>query len=179
MAETATIARPYAEAIFGLADKSGSLAAWFDTLSTMASIAADPQMRDASANPGISAERLYGLFASLCGDALPLQAQNLLRVLIDNRRVELLPQIRAGFEELKNEREGVVEATIATAFPLAEAQLASLVTDLENRFKRKVQPIVTVDKELIGGVRVVIGDEVIDGSVRSKLAALATGLARS
>ena len=179
MAETATIARPYAEAVFGLADSSGSLAAWFETLETMASIAADPQMLEASANPGISTERLYGLFASLCGDALPAQAQNLLRVLIENRRLELLPHICEAFEELKNQREGVVEAAITSAFPLAELQLASLVADLEKRFKRKVQPVVTLDKELIGGVRVVIGDEVIDGSVRSKLAALATGLAKS
>jgi F-type H+-transporting ATPase subunit delta len=179
MAEVTTIARPYAEAVFELADKSGSLAAWFGTLSTMAMIAADPQMREASVNPRVTAERLYGLFASLCGDALPLQAQNLLRVLIENRRLELLPQICASFEELKNEREGVVEAAITTAFPLAEAQLALLVADLEKRFKRKVRPMVTLDKDLIGGVRVVIGDEVIDGSVRSKLAALATGLAKS
>ena len=179
MAEIATIARPYAEAIFELADKAGSLPDWSDTLATMAVVAADPQMREAGGNPRISADQLYGLFASLCGSSLSLPAQNLLRVLIENRRLELLPRIRESFEELKNEREGVVEAVITSAFPLEGAQLAALVADLERRFKRKVQPVVAIDRELIGGARVVIGDEVIDGSVRSKLAALATGLARS
>ena len=102
-----------------------------------------------------------------------------MRVLIANDRLALLPEIRAMFEVLKNEREGVVDADIASAFPLDDAQLAGLVADLEKRFKRKINPHVSVDPELIGGVRVAVGDEVIDGSVRGKLAALAAGLLNS
>ena len=77
---------------------------------------------------------------------------------------------------MKNERESTVEAHIASAFELGDAERASLVADLERRFKRKVQAVVSIDKELIGGVRIEVGDEVIDGSVRGKLNAMATAL---
>ncbi len=176
MAEIATLARPYAEAVFGLADKAGALPAWSKTLARMAQVAAHPEVRACIGNPNLSADRLYGLFVSLCGDALPLEVQNFVRVLIANDRLALLPEIEVLYEELKNEREGVVEAQIQTAFPLDDAHLAGLIADLERRFKRKVQPQVTLDKELIGGVRIVIGDEVIDGSVRGKLEGMAAAL---
>jgi F-type H+-transporting ATPase subunit delta len=176
MAETATIARPYAEAVFGLADKAGALPAWSKTLARMAQVAAHPEVQACIGNPNLSADRLYGLFASLCGDELPLEVQNFVRVLIANDRLALLPEIEVLYEQLKNEREGVVEAQIQTAFPLDDAHLAGLIADLERRFKRKVQPQVTVDRELIGGVRIVIGDDVIDGSVRGKLDGMAAAL---
>ena len=176
MAETTTVARPYAEAIFGLADASGSLGKWSQTLARAAEIARHSDMREAIGNPGLSAEQLYGLFASAAGDALFLEGQNFIRVLIENRRLSLLPEIRDLFERLKNEREGVVDAYISSAFPLEGEPLAALVADLQKRFGRKIQPTVRVDPELIGGVRVQVGDEVIDGSVRGKLAAIVTAL---
>ena len=101
-----------------------------------------------------------------------------MRVLIENGRVGVLPEVRDLFVALKHEREGVVDADIASAFPLDDAQLATLVNELEARFKRKVKPNVAVDKELIGGIKVVVGDEVIDGSVRGKLAVMAAALAK-
>ena len=176
MAETATIARPYAEAVFGLADKTGTLAKWSPLLAAMASAAAHPEVRRVIGDPKVSEEQLYGLFVSLAGAEIPAEAQNLVRVLIANDRLTLLPEIRMLFDELKNEREGVVEAEIRTAFPRANGQLESLVSDLERRFKRKVRPHVTVDQELIGGVRIAVGDEVIDGSVRGKLADMSSAL---
>lgn len=176
MAETITIARPYAEAVFQLADKAGELAKWSDTLARMAGIAANPDMLQAMGNPRLGTDQLYGIFASLVGDAMFAQSQNLVRVLIENRRLSLVPEIRDHFEDLKNEREGVVEAQITSAFPLEGASLATLVADLEKRFKRRIQPIVTVDPGLIGGVCVQVGDEVIDGSVRGKLAAMVVAL---
>jgi len=126
----------------------------------------------------LTAEQLYGLFASLAGEAVFAQSQNLIRVLIENRRLSLVPEIRDLFEDLKNEREGIVEAQITSAFPLEGASLATLVADLEQRFKRKVKPQVNVDATLIGGVRMQVGDEVIDGSVRGKLAAMAVALTK-
>lgn len=175
MAENVTIARPYAEAIFALADAGGALGRWSQMLAVMAAVAANPELRAATGNPNFSADQVYGLFAGACGD-LPTEAQNLLRVLIENGRLATLPEIRDIYEELKNAREGVVEALITSAYPLDSSQLSALVADLEQRFKRKVKPEVDVDALLIGGVRMQVGDEVIDGSVRGKLAAMAVAL---
>jgi F-type H+-transporting ATPase subunit delta len=177
MAETVTIARPYAEAVFALADKAGELAKWSEALAAMAGIATNPDMLQAMANPRLTADQLYGLFASLAGEqAMFAQSQNLVRVLIENRRLSLVPEIRQLFEDLKNEREGIIEAQIKSAFPLDGGALASLVSDLEKRFKRRIQPVVAVDAELIGGVCVQVGDEVIDGSVRGKLTSMVSAL---
>jgi F-type H+-transporting ATPase subunit delta len=176
MAETVTIARPYAEAVFQVADAAGELSKWSAALARMADIAANPDMREAMGNPRLSADQIYGLYASLAGEAMFAQSQNLVRVLIENRRLSLVPEIRDSFEELKSEREGTVEAKVTSAFPLEGEALAKLVADLEQRFKRRIQPRVNVDPELIGGVCVQVGDEVIDGSVRGKLATMAVAL---
>jgi len=177
MAENVTIARPYAEAIFALADTGGALGRWSQTLAVMAAVAANPELRAATGNPNLSADQVYGLFAGACGD-LATEAQNLVRVLIENGRLATLPEIRDIYEELKNAREGVVEALITSAYPLDRRQLSALVAELEQRFKRKVRPQVTVDAALIGGVRMQVGDEVIDGSVRGKLTAMAVALTK-
>ena len=176
MAEAATLARPYAEAVFGLADKSGALSKWSELLGSMAQAAAHPDVHALIGDPKVSPEQLYGLFASLAGGDIPADAQNFVRLLIANDRLTLLPEIRSLYEDLKHEREGVVEADIRTAFPMQNGQLESLVADLERRFKRKVDPRVTVDKNLIGGVRIAVGDEVIDASVRGKLEDMASAL---
>ncbi|HXF65925.1 MAG TPA: F0F1 ATP synthase subunit delta [Burkholderiales bacterium] len=177
MAEATTIARPYAEAVFGLAEAAGTLERWSRALAQMAQVVGHPELRAAIGDPNLSADALYALVAAGCGE-LAGDEQNFLRVLIENDRLALLPQIRAIYESLKNEREGVVEAQIASAYPLADGELEALVADLERRFGRRIQPRVTVDRELIGGVRVQVEDEVIDGSVRGKLAAMAAALTR-
>lgn len=177
MAEAVTIARPYAEAVFALADAGSALGQWSQTLAVMAEVATHPDVRRATADPNVSSEQVYALIAGACGD-LVSEAQNLLRVLIENGRLSALPEIRDIYEDLKSEREGVVDAVITTARPLDDAQLAGLVTQLEGRFKRKIKPQVVVESDLIGGVRVQVGDEVIDGSVRGKLAAMAAVLVK-
>lgn len=176
MAENITIARPYAEAIFDLAHGTGKLDDWASSLGIMAQVAQHPDMHTAIANPNLPADQLYGLFAAACGDSLSAEAQNLVRVLIENRRLTLVPEIKDMFEGLKRESESQVEAHITSAFPMDEAQVQTLVKDLEARFKRKVQPQVAVDSSLIGGVRISVGDEVIDGTVRGKLSAMASAL---
>lgn len=176
MAEAVTIARPYAEAAFAFADAGGALAQWAQALDAMAQLVAHPEMHAVIGNPRLTDEQLYGLFASLCGDGLTAEMQNFVRVLIENGRLALAPEIRDLFLELKNEREGVVDAVVESALPLDAAQTAALTADLERRFKRKVKPQVTVVKELIGGVRVQVGDEVIDSSVRGQLATMAAAL---
>jgi F-type H+-transporting ATPase subunit delta len=178
MAEIATLARPYAEAVFKLADEETRLGDWSGWLRTMAQVAENDEMQQCIGNPQVSAGQLYELFLAACKAELPVEAKNFAQVLIRNRRLELLPEIRSQYDALKLEREGVVDADIESAFPLDDAQVASLVADLERKFKRTISPRVSVDKSLIGGVRVAVGDEVIDGSVRAKLAAMATALAK-
>lgn len=176
MAEKITIARPYAEALFDLAKGAGKLDEWAQRIQIMAQVAGHPDMGNAIVNPNLPGDQLYGLFAASCGDALNGEAQSFVRVLIENRRLTLLPEIQSLFDELKRDSESQVEAHITSAFPLDASQVQTLVADLEARFKRKVQPQVAVDAELIGGVRISVGDEVIDGTVRGKLATMASAL---
>jgi F-type H+-transporting ATPase subunit delta len=176
MAEIATLARPYAEAAFAIAEKSGGLAKWSGLLAAMAVAAGNGEVRALIDDPKVQPDQLYGLFVSVAGKDLPFEAQNFVRLLIANDRLALLPEISALFEELKHEREGVLQAEIASAFPMQNGQLEGLVADLERRFKRKIEARVSVDQELIGGVRVAVGDEVIDGSVRGRLQDMAAAL---
>jgi F-type H+-transporting ATPase subunit delta len=176
MAEIATVARPYAEAVFGLADRAGTTGNWLSILGTMAQVAGNPEMQSCIGNPNVGPKALYDLFMLLCKQDFAEDARNFVRVLIANDRLGLLPEIYAQFGVLKNEREGVLEAVIRTAFPLDNAQTNGLVADVSKRFKRRVQPRVILDKELIGGVHITVGDEVIDGSVRGKLEAMQIAL---
>ena len=176
MAEPSTIARPYAEAAFRLADAQGKLADWSATLVNLSSVAADERVRAAIGDPNISAAKVAGLFIAILSGKLSGEAENFVRVLAENGRLEVLAEIRSQYEVLKNEREGVVEAEITSAFEMDQAQLADLVSRLEKKTGRKVKARVSVYKALIGGVKIVIGDKVIDGSARAQLAALETAL---
>ena len=176
MAEPSTIARPYAEAAFRLADSQGKLADWSAALANLAAVAGDARVRGAVGDPNLSAAKVAGIFISILAGKLSGEAENFVRVLAENGRLDVVSEIRAQYEALKNEREGVLEAEIRSAFPLDNAQINGLVADVSKRFKRRVQPRVTVDKELIGGVRITVGDEVIDGSVRGKLEEMAAAL---
>ncbi|HYM47118.1 MAG TPA: F0F1 ATP synthase subunit delta [Burkholderiaceae bacterium] len=176
MAENLTIARPYAEAVFASADAGGNLQEWSQALQRLALIVADPDMHSAIGDPKVDPEQLYGLVAAGASGALHAQAQNFVRALIENDRLSLLPEIATLFESLKDEREGVIEAQIVSAFPVDDAALTQLVSDLERRFKRKVRPQVSVDRELIGGALITVGDEVIDGTVRGRLESMASAL---
>jgi len=176
MAENLTIARPYAEAAFSSADAGGKLQEWSQALHRLAMIVSDPDMHNAIGDPKVGPDQLYGLVGAGTGEALSADAQSFVRVLIENDRLSVLPEIATLFESLKNEREGVIEAQIESAFPVDDAALAQLVADLEQRFKRKVLPQVTVDRALIGGALITVGDEVIDGTVRGRLASMASAL---
>ena len=176
MAEPSTIARPYAEAVFKLADGQGKLADWSANLANLAQVAADERVRRAMGDPTLSAAKIAGMFIAVLSGKLSGDAENFVRVLADNRRLTVLDEIRAQFEALKHQREGVVEAHVESAFPLDDAQLADLVARIGKHTGRKVKASVSVDKELIGGVRVTIGDKVIDASARAQLAALESAL---
>src|SRR5688500_16433610 len=176
MAEASTVARPYAEAAFKLADEAGALGKWLEMLRALALVAADERVRAAVADPSLSDAQAAGLFISILAGKLDGEAENFVRVLAENGRLELLPEIRAQFEALKNDREGVLEAEVHSAFELSEAQVAELAQRLERKTGRKVRTTLKVDKDLIAGVRIVLGDKVIDGSARAQLGALEAAL---
>lgn len=175
MAELSTIARPYAEAAFSAAVASGGLEQWAETIDRMAQLAADGQMKAVVTDPRVPNDKVVGLFMSMLPGAGD-EARNFVAVLAANGRLEALPEIALQFRALKAEREGSADADIASAFPLEPEALSRLVVSLEKRFGRKIKPQVHVDQALIGGVMVRVGDEVIDASVRGKLAAMETAL---
>jgi F-type H+-transporting ATPase subunit delta len=176
MAEPSTVARPYAEAAFKLADEAQALGRWSEMLAGLTLVGEDERVRAAVGDPRLSDAQVAGLFIAILAGKLDREAENFVRVLAANGRLELLPEIRAQFDALKNEREGVVEAEVQSAFELSEAQVRDLVQRLEKKTGRKVKARIEVNKDLIAGVRVVLGDKVIDGSARAQLGALEAAL---
>ena len=178
MAELATIARPYAEAVFRLARQTNAVAGWSDQLALLAAVYNDPQMQAAMANPKVTSAEVERLLLAICGDKLGSDARNLVQLLVHNRRLPVLAEIRDLFEDLRLQDEGKVDAKISSAFPLDDAQRTQVVNLLSTRFKRKINATVTVDPELIGGVKVEVGDKVWDASVRGKLQTMAATLTK-
>jgi len=178
MAELATVARPYAEAVFRSAVEKNALAKASDALQMMAAVAADERMHSVLSDPRVSSRQKKDLFAAVAGDHLDEVSTNLLAVLLDNHRDELIGSIAEQFEELKREHERVVKARITSAQPLDDAQRGAIVAALEKRYGKKVEAELDVDPELLGGARVQVGDQVIHASVRDALGQMAAALAR-
>ena len=176
MAELSTVARPYAEAVFKLSPDATASARWSATLAFLELLLRDPDLAALVGNPRVRRDQLLGLINDVGGDRLDAEAQRFVAALAENGRLTLLPQIRTHFEALRREREGVLDAHIESAFQLSDAQIATLVADLQRRFQRGIHPDVRIDAALIGGVKVSVGDVVIDGSVRGRLDRMATAL---
>jgi F-type H+-transporting ATPase subunit delta len=168
MAELATVARPYAEALFRVA-QTGNLAAWAEVVSELAQIGANADVQAFARDPNVTGAQIADAVASLVKSPLTPEAKNFLHTLIEHGRLPLLPEIGVQFAALKNAAEGAADAHIDSAFPISAEQTAQLVQTLEKKFGRKLNPTVTVDPSLIGGVRVVVGDEVLDTSVKARL----------
>ncbi|MDI9334713.1 MAG: F0F1 ATP synthase subunit delta [Cytophagales bacterium] len=167
MAEIATIARPYAEALFQ-ASKSdlGGTQNW---LNSFAAVAADASLLQFAANPKATDAQVVDLVLSVSKVQTNSAAVNFLTTVVENGRLNVLGEIAAQFQKLKNAAQGVNDAIIYSAFPIEGAALIDLVALLEKRFGRKLNASVQIDASLIGGVRVVVGDEVLDTSVRARL----------
>ena len=176
MAELTTIARPYAEAAFALASEQNALPVWSRMLALASRIVSDARVAEALDNPKLDAPAKESLLLSIAGDDLNAEGRNFVRVLVEADRIALMPTIAALFETLKDDADGVAKATIETAFPLEGDDLADLTIALERRFKRKVEATVVVNSELIGGARITVGDNVIDGTVQESLRAMAVHL---
>ena len=167
MAELATIARPYAEALFKACRTDlVATAVWLDEL---AAIAANDQLLQFAHGPKVTAQQTFDVVTGVAKTSLPEKAKNFLRVLIDNSRLNALPEIAVQFRALKNAQPGSSDAVVYSAFALDGAALAELAKTLELRFKRKLNVQVEIEPALIGGVRVVVGDEVLDTSVKARL----------
>jgi F-type H+-transporting ATPase subunit delta len=165
MAEIATIARPYAEALF----QAGADASQVHAL---AAVAADPQLRALADNPKVSAELVFNVVTDVLARrqvTLSPPVANFLRTVLDNGRVDALPTIAQQLQAQINASSGVSDAVIHSAFALDGAQLAEVQAALEQRFGRRLKPSVVVDPGLIGGIRVTVGDEVLDTSVKARL----------
>jgi F-type H+-transporting ATPase subunit delta len=178
MAELSTVARPYAEALFGAArdDKAG-LQGWAALVDEMAQVASNPDVREAMADPRLDDAQRAQTFTGLLKGDVPQAARNFIELLTQNDRLLLLPEIASQFVTLKNRHEGTAQAEITSAFELSEAQVKDLTSALELKFGLKLKPRVTVDSSLIGGVRVAVGDQVLDTSVQAQLARMRDTLA--
>jgi F-type H+-transporting ATPase subunit delta len=169
MSELSTLARPYAEAVFRMAQGENDLAGWSSRIATLAAIVSDVQAARLIADPTVSTARVAGLIIDVAGAELGERGGNFVKVLAENNRLSVLPEISVQFETLKANAEGILEATITSAQALTQAQLDDLVGGLQLRFSRAVTVHVAVDPELIGGAVIAIGDQVIDGSVKGRL----------
>jgi F-type H+-transporting ATPase subunit delta len=178
MAELTTIARPYAEAVFELAKQEGRFGEWSDALKLAAAVSQDANMQSVLSSPRVPYGQKSALLLATAGKGIGELGENFLQLVLRNGRADILPEISRLFEEMKERDEGVIEASIASAFPLVQDQLSELTAKLEKRFKRKILARPSVDPELIGGVVVRVGDEVLDGSVRGKLEAMAAALTK-
>ena len=176
MAELATLARPYAEAAFKHAKETGKSGAWSDALKFLAQVVQDQDMAVIVLNPRVSKERIIQLLLEICQDQVDGQAINLLKLLVENGKLRLLPTISVMFEEFKANDQGYINVDLFSAFALSKAEQNKYVVMLEKQVNKKVNAVVTVDKSLIGGVRAKAGDKVIDGSVSGQLHQLAKRL---
>lgn len=165
MAELATIARPYAEALF----KAGGDAQTAQQLNALAAVAADARLQQFADNPKAQPDQVYDLITSVANQPLSPALQNFLRTVIDNGRLAALPEVAIQFRLLKNVQRGASDAVVYSAFPIDEAGLKTVAESLERRFGRKLNTRVELDPSLIGGIRAVVGDEVLDTSVKARL----------
>jgi F-type H+-transporting ATPase subunit delta len=178
MAEIATVARPYAQAAFRLARENNALAAWTDQLELAAAVVGDQQMSLLLGSPRMSPDQKADLIIDICGDGLDASGANLIRLLVSNRRIGLLPEIAAQYRKLRADVERTVEARLVTAQAVDETVTERIRSALAERLDRNVRLETEVDESLIGGAIVKADDTVIDGSVRGKLARLAGATSR-
>ena len=176
MAEALTIARPYAQAAFRFASEQNMLKEWSEMLGLLAAVAADADMCAMIDSPHLTEKQLADLFIQVGGEHLNEKCANFVRVLADNRRLGLLPEIATLFEVQRRDAEGTVQAELVSAYAASEAQQAEIIASLRKRFGREVTLTCSTDASLLGGAIIRAGDLVIDGSVRGKLERLGSTL---
>lgn len=176
MSELATLARPYATAVFKRSKETGTTEQWSKSLAFISAVLIDKEVSTVVDNPKISKERLSALMLDICQGQVDEEGANFLKLLVQNNRLTLAPTIAELFEALKAESEGYVDVEVTTAYAFSKEEKQSFTSSLEKTLSKKVHMNVTVDKSLIGGVLVRAGDRVIDGSIRGQLQQLAKRL---
>jgi F-type H+-transporting ATPase subunit delta len=174
--DATTVARPYAEAVFARAQETGRLAEWSDVLQLLAMALRDPALVDFVTNPKVTSAQKTELVLDIGAGRLDAEAHNLVRVLVENDRLVVLPEIAALYETRRREAEGQTKVVVSSALPLDPAVLQQLADALRAKLGQGVEITIEEDPSLIGGVRIRAGDTVIDGSVRGRLLQLANEL---
>ena len=177
MSEALTTARPYAQAAFEEAQKLGDLKGWSETLQMLAEAVSYPEVRTAVTNPRVSRSQIEKLLEAVIGGQIKPQQHNFIRVLVENQRALLMPEIVTLFEALKAEAERTVNVEVDSAFELSSAQQDKIASSLKKRLGREIKLVCKVNKDLLGGVVIRTGDKVIDGSARTRLNEMASALA--
>ncbi|TAN81377.1 MAG: F0F1 ATP synthase subunit delta [Gallionella sp.] len=177
MSEAITTARPYAQAAFEEAQKLADLKGWSEVLLSLAEAVNHPEVREVVASPRVAKSQIESLMDGLLGSQAKPQQRNFIRVLVDNQRLPVLPEIAAIFESLRAEAEKTVNVVVDSAFELSAAQQEKIVSSLKARMGREIKLACKVNKELLGGIVIRAGDKVIDGSARTRLGEMANALA--
>lgn len=176
MSELTTAARPYARAAFDIANKHSEQQQWTDMLVFMAAVAYDPTMTALLDSPGLSQSQSAEMFISVCEEKIDQRAKNFIKLLAENDRIKLLPEIAALYGHYRAEAEGSIEAEVISASETSEAQLTKIAAALKTRLGKEVRLTSKIDPSLIGGAIIRAGDMVIDGSVSGRLTKLSTTL---
>jgi len=169
MSELATLARPYAAAVFKRAKETGATGKWSLSLAFLSAVLRDENISVVVDNPKISKQALSTLILDICQGQVDDEGVNFLKLLVSNNRLSLVPSIATLFEAYKADDEGYVDAEVTTAYPFSEEAKSRLAETLEKKLGKKVHLNVTEDQSLIGGVLIRAGDQVIDGSIRGQL----------
>ena len=173
MAEISTIARPYAVAIFNLAKEENALSEWSDMLSLMSGVVENKAINSFVLDSKVLDTDREELILNICGDKINSSGKNLIKLLVEYKRLLILTEITLLFEELKAKDEGVMEAEIIMADQPDKKMVENLLISLEKRFNKKIEGKVVIDKSIVGGTKIIVGDTVIDASVRGQLDNLA------
>ena len=173
MAEAITIARPYANAVFDIANEKGELQSWSDCLVMLAQSVVDPDIAAIIASPSVSDEQVINVLADIAGESVTTEARHFLALLAENKRLPLLADIAVIFEQLRAEAEKVMTVGVSTAKALTKKQEANIAKALKKRTGRDVTLNVEINESLLGGAIIRAGDLVIDGSALGKLNRLA------
>ncbi len=176
MSELTTLARPYAKAAFGFALENKSLSAWSEMLGFLSSVAKDEGVTALLDSPSMTKEKAAEAILSIAKDQVDDRGENFIRLLADNGRLELLPEILTLFENHKAEYEKTVDVNLTSAVELTKQQLTELDNKLEGKLGRKVNINCEIDPKVMGGLIIRAGDLVIDASIRGKLDELADAL---